>query len=77
MTGGNRMKGYDDGYSSSPQGLERAEQAHDDLEALERGLQALKLAKEWLEEGGYCLPRLAEDIGQIKLAIGLIKGREE
>lgn len=60
MTGGNRMKGYDDGYSSSPQELERAEQPHNDLEALERGLQALKLAKEWLEEGGYCLPRLAE-----------------
>ena len=50
---------------------------HADLECLEKGLQALKVAKGWLESGGYCLPRqVSEEIGQIKLAIGLMKGNE-
>lgn len=76
MTGGNRQNGYEDGYDKSPEELAKAEQTHDDLEALDRGLQALKLAVEWLREGGYTVPRVQEEITAIKLAIGLLKGNE-
>ena len=77
MTGGFSMKADCDGYGSSPQELAQAEQEADDLKALERGLAALKLAKEWLSEGGYVIPRLTDDIADIRLAIGLLRGREE
>ena len=76
MTGGMKQKSEYDGYSSTPAELEAAEQSHDDLKALEKGLQALQKARAWLESGGYVIPRLAEDIGQIKLAIGLLRSGE-
>lgn len=115
MTGGNRMKGYDDGYFSSPAELEKAEAEFDegsgacqvcqtettysgeyngdcpvwlcpdhggtswgpdnDLEALEKGLAALRLAREWLAEGGWCVPG-AEEINAIKATIARLKGGE-
>ena len=76
MAGGFHMKQDADGYGSSPEELAKAEKERDDLEALEKGLMALLLAREWLNEGGYVIPRLADDIAQIKLAIGLMKGNE-
>ena len=46
MTGGNRTSGYEDGYDKTPEELAKAEQAHDDLEALEAERMHIEL-KRW------------------------------
>ena len=79
MTGGNRSKADYDGYGATPEELEQAEQEHqpwEDLHALEQGLKHLQLARAWLMDGGYVIPRVQEEIGQIKLAIGLLRAEE-